>query len=75
MTGVKLSVSLTEGDVSYLDGYARRHGVGSRSGVLREALAYLRAQELEADYAAAFDEWDDAEAWEAVAADGLDAPR
>lgn len=74
MVPVKLSVSLTEGDVSYLDEYARRHGVESRSGVLREALQYLRATELAADYEAAFTE-DDGSVWESTVADGLDAPR
>ncbi len=28
------SVSLPDGDVAFLDAYAREHGLGSRSGVL-----------------------------------------
>lgn len=72
---MKLSVSLPDGDVDFLDSYARSHGVGSRSGVLQEALALLRAQELSADYATAWDEWaadPDSAIWDTISADGLD---
>ncbi|MBA3907044.1 MAG: antitoxin [Pseudonocardiales bacterium] len=74
---MKLSVSLSDGDVVFLDEYARSHGVPSRSGVLQEALALLRARELGAEYAAAWAEWtdDDEAVWETVTADGLDATR
>lgn len=74
---MKLSVSLSDGEVVFLDEYARSHGVPSRSGVLQEALALLRARELSADYAAAWAEWsdDDEATWETAAADGLDAAR
>jgi Ribbon-helix-helix protein, copG family. len=75
---VKLSVSLPDGDVAFLDEYARAHGLGSRSGVLHQALALLREQELSADYVAAWDEWsadDDNAIWETASADGLDGPR
>jgi Arc/MetJ-type ribon-helix-helix transcriptional regulator len=75
---VKLSVSLSDADVAFLDDYARVHGIPSRSGVLHEALALLRAQRLGAEYAAAWDEWaaDDGNAvWDQAAADGLDAAR
>jgi Arc/MetJ-type ribon-helix-helix transcriptional regulator len=75
---VKLSVSLPDGDVAFLDEYARTHDVASRSGVLQEALALLRARQLGAAYAAAWDEWaadDDTAAWDEAGADGLDASR
>jgi Arc/MetJ-type ribon-helix-helix transcriptional regulator len=75
---VKLSVSLPEGDVVFLDEYARAHGITSRSGVLHEALALLRARQLGAAYAAAWDEWagdEDNTAWDEAVADGLDAAR
>lgn len=74
---MKLSISLSDGDIVFLDEYAHSHGVPSRSGVLQEALALLRARELSADYAAAWAEWSDADeaAWETATADGLDAPR
>ena len=75
---MKLSVSLPDGDIAFLDEYARSHGVSSRSGVLQEALALLRTHQLGADYAAAWDEWAadrDNSAWDAADADGLDASR
>ena len=78
MGGVKLSVSLSDADVAFLDEYARVHGIPSRSGVLHEALALLRERRLGADYAAAWAEWaadDDNAAWDQASADGLDAAR
>ncbi len=72
---MKISVSLTDEDVEYVDVYARRRGVRSRSAVIREALRLLHASELAPDYAAAWDEWPDDEqaAWDATIADGLQA--
>lgn len=72
---MKISVSLTDEDVEYVDVYARRRGVKSRSAVIREALRLLQASELGPDYAAAWDEWSDDEqqAWDATVADGLPA--
>ena len=78
MSGVKLSVSLSDADLAFLDEYARTHGIRSRSGVLHEALALLRERRLGADYAAAWDEWAaDSEnvVWDQASADGLDAAR
>ena len=74
MIGMKVSVSLPEEDVEFLDTYARGHRIASRSAVVHRAIGLLRAAELSSDYAAAFDEWADDvdnEAWEVVAADGL----
>lgn len=70
---MKLSVSLNEEDVQFLDRYAAEHGIGSRSGVVHEAVALLRAGELGDDYAAAWTEWaaDGADAWESTVSDGL----
>jgi Arc/MetJ-type ribon-helix-helix transcriptional regulator len=72
---VKLSVSLPDDDVDFLDEYATQHGVESRSAVVHRAVSLLRASELGDDYAAAWDEWQDADAraWESVVADGLTA--
>ena len=72
---MKISMSLSEEDVEYVDVYARRHRINSRSAVIREALRLLRASELGPDYAAAWDEWssDEQEAWDATVADGLSA--
>lgn len=72
---MKLSVSLPDRDVEFLDDYTRTHGLGSRSRALREALALLRVQELSADYDAAWQEWtgdEDNAAWDTTIADGID---
>lgn len=74
---MKLSVSLSDGDVSFLDEYVRAHEAPSRSAVLHEALALLRTRELGAEYEAAWDEWDadpDNAVWDTASADGLRAP-
>lgn len=71
---MKLSVSISDPDVEFIDSYAAEHGVESRSQVVQRAVALLRASELGDAYAAAWDEWadsDDAGAWEATSADGL----
>ena len=70
---MKLSVSLPDGDVEFIDRYANEHEVGSRSAVVHRALALLRSIEIGADYAAAWDEWasSDADLWDATVADGL----
>jgi Arc/MetJ-type ribon-helix-helix transcriptional regulator len=70
---MKLSVSLPDGDVEFIDHYANEHEVDSRSAVVHRALALLRSIELGADYAAAWDEWasSDSDLWDATVADGL----
>lgn len=71
---MKLSVSLPDEDVEYLDEYARTQGYGSRSAVVHKAVRLLRASELGSDYADAWKEWDesgDARSWETAVADGL----
>ncbi len=71
---MKLSVSLPEEDVEYLDEYARAQGLDSRSAALQKAVRLLRASELGAAYEDAWTEWaagEDAEFWEAATADGL----
>ncbi len=72
---MKLSVSLPDDDVEFIDRYATEHAVESRSGVVQRALSLLRANELGDEYAAAWDEWQSSEgdAWEPAVADGLEA--
>lgn len=69
---VKLSVSLPDVDVDFVDQYGEEHGIPSRSAVLQRAVALLRASELGADYAAAWAEWTKSEAdlWETTDDDG-----
>jgi len=71
---MKVSVSLSDEDVEYLDTYARQRRLGSRSAALQKAVRLLRASELGADYESAWEEWSDsgeAEAWERIAGEGL----
>ena len=73
---MKVSVSLPKEDVEFLDGYARSLGGESRSAVIQRAVRLLRATALGPAYAQAWEEWgasDDAELWDAVSGDGLDA--
>lgn len=71
---MKLSVSLPDDDVEYLDEYARAQRLESRSAALHKAVRLLRASELGSAYEDAWSEWaesDDAELWSAVVDDGL----
>jgi Arc/MetJ-type ribon-helix-helix transcriptional regulator len=71
---MKVSVSLPDDDVEYLDAYARDHGIESRSAVVQQAVRLLRASELGPAYEGAWTEWsrgDDAELWEVATGDGL----
>jgi Arc/MetJ-type ribon-helix-helix transcriptional regulator len=70
---MKLSVSLSDKDVEFIDQYATEHGVESRSGVVQRAVWQLRATELGDDYTAAWDEWNssDREVWDSAIADGV----
>lgn len=75
---MKLSVSLSEQDVEFLDDYASSHSVPSRSAAVQRAVALLRAHALSDSYEQAWAEWEtneDASLWETVAADGLDGSR
>lgn len=71
---MKVSVSLPDEDVDYLDAYAQDRGLQSRSAALQKAVRLLRASELGAAYEDAWTEWsesEDADLWEAATADGL----
>lgn len=76
---MKVSVSLPEDDVDFLDSYAESRSFPSRSAVLHKAVRLLRGAELGPAYEDAFLEWErtgEAAAWEGTAGDGLpaDAP-
>lgn len=69
---MKVSVSLSDDDVEFLDAYARDRGLESRSAVVHKAVRLLRASELA--YEEAWAEWDasdDTELWDDASADGL----
>ena len=71
---MKLSVSLPEEDVEFLDAYAAAQGISSRSAVVHKAVRFLKASELGASYEEAFEEWEssgEASEWDTTLADGL----
>lgn len=71
---MKLSVSLPDPQIEFLDRYQQRHGLDSRSEVLQLALRLLQERMLEEEYRAAGEEWEgsgNAELWDRVSGDGL----
>ncbi|WP_028813413.1 ribbon-helix-helix domain-containing protein [Streptomyces flavidovirens] len=71
---MKISVSLPQEDVTFVDAYAAKTEAESRSAVIHAAIEMLRASQLEEDYGAAFQEWDaseDAAFWDRTTGDGL----
>ncbi|UFS58907.1 ribbon-helix-helix protein, CopG family [Subtercola endophyticus] len=71
----KLSVSLSESDVEYIDELARAKS-GNRSAVIHDLVRIAREKRAVSDYSLAADEWassGDAKLWEGTASDGLSA--
>ena len=71
---MKVSVSLSEEDLAALDRYVEQAGLESRSAAVQQAIRRLQDPQLEADYAAAWQEWEasgDAELWDVTSGDGL----
>jgi Arc/MetJ-type ribon-helix-helix transcriptional regulator len=71
---MKVSVSLPEEDIDFLDRYAKKEGYESRSAVVHKAVRLLRASGLGAAYEEAWREWSasgEDELWETTSADGL----
>lgn len=74
---MKLSVSLPDEDVAYLDAYAESAGLPSRSAALHRAVRLLRSSALGTEYADAWRDWEEegeAGIWEAALVDGLTHP-
>ena len=72
---MKISVSLPDGDVEFLDSYAQAEGVESRSAALHEAVSLLRAAQLGSAYEEAWTSWTasgDAGAWDRVVSTRVD---
>ena len=68
MSVTKLSVSLPDGLVGFVESYRKKRGL-NRSQIFEEAIKLLRSRELEADYREADAEFD--KEWENTIADGL----
>ncbi len=70
---MKISISLEDEQVEFLDAVARERGA-SRSAVVQLAVRRLRTSELGDEYEAAWAEWSESgenEAWEGAIGDGL----
>lgn len=72
MSTAKVSISLADADVAYLDAETLAGRYSSRSAAVQEAIRVLRESRLADAYAEAYGEWDD-ESWDAVDADGITA--
>jgi len=71
---MKVSVSLPEDDIDFLDAYAETQGIASRSAVLHKAVRMLRASELGDAYGEAWAEWSESgeeAVWSEADTDGL----
>ena len=71
---MKVSISLPDEDVEFLDAYAESQGFASRSAVLHKAVRLLRASELGPAYEDAWAEWaeaGEADVWDSTATDGV----
>jgi Arc/MetJ-type ribon-helix-helix transcriptional regulator len=69
---MKISMSLPEADVHFLDAYASAKGLPSRSAALHRAVRLLRATGLGSAYESAWAEWHDEDQplWDTTASDG-----
>ena len=71
---MKISISLPDDDVRFLDEYAETQGFASRSAVVHTAVRSLRASKLGDAYADAWAQWEgsgEADVWDSTASDGL----
>ncbi|MFN2582663.1 MAG: ribbon-helix-helix domain-containing protein [Candidatus Dormibacteria bacterium] len=71
---MKVSVSLPDEDIRFLDEYAQQQGISSRSAAVHRAVRLLQASGLGAAYEAAWNEWEaseDAPLWDSTIKDGL----
>lgn len=71
---MKLSISLPDDDVEFLDAYAENEGIASRSAVMHKAVRMLRASQLGDSYADAWKTWEKeglADLWSTADSDEL----
>ena len=72
---MKLSVSIPDQDVEFLDQYGLEQGIHSRSAVLLHAIRLLRTSQLGPAYVEAWSDWSlsgDEELWDATSGDGVE---
>ena len=70
---MKISMSLPDEDVTFLDAYVEETGLASRSAALHKAVRLLKASGLASAYEAAWVEWqtEDQSVWDTTSNDGL----
>jgi Arc/MetJ-type ribon-helix-helix transcriptional regulator len=71
---MKVSVSLPDEDIEFLDAYADSQGFGSRSAVVHKAVRLLRSSELGPAYEEAWSDWEsqgEGDVWETTVHDGM----
>jgi Arc/MetJ-type ribon-helix-helix transcriptional regulator len=71
---MKISVSLPNEDVEFLDSFAQTQGYASRSAVVHSAVRMLRSSKLGEAYADAWLEWEESGEgglWDKTTSDGL----
>ena len=71
---MKVSISLPDADLAFLDEYVESAGLESRSAAVQKAVRLLRSADLAAEYAAAWEEFDDsgdAALWDTTVGDGI----
>ena len=73
MVHVKVSLSLSTGDLAFLDDQTRSGVYSSRSAAVQDAVRVLREERLADAYADAFTEPAE-DAWDAASGDGLARP-
>jgi hypothetical protein len=69
-----LVVAFSKSDVAFLDEYAQRHKIASRSSVLVIAIQLLKNDELRMAYREAWAEWtnEDENLWSSTSGDGIE---
>lgn len=77
---MKVSVSIPDQDLRFLDEYVAEEGLPSRSAGVQRAIGALRQMALSLEYEEAIADWyasGEAEVWDVTVGDGLetDAPR
>lgn len=69
---MKISLSLPDEDVAFVDAQTREGAFPSRSAAVQAAIRLMRDRTYLDSYAAAWDEWDlsgDGDSWDAVSLD------
>ncbi len=75
MASSKLSISVKDNWLSFIEEYQKNYNIKSRSEVLERGLAALKQLELQDQYHLAYKEWfnsDENDIWDLTTADGIE---